>query len=63
MATQTTQEIRKLYRLSLEMADLVEEILESRGEYNKEFLEGLERSFTDAKAGRVKKINSLVDLT
>jgi hypothetical protein len=43
------------------MADLAEEILESRGEYSKEFLQSLEKSFQDEKVGRVRKINSLAD--
>ena len=63
MVTQTTQEIHKLYKLSLKMADLAEEILESRGKYSKEFLEALEESFQDEREGRIKKINSLADLS
>ena len=62
MATQANKEIRKLYRLSLEMADLAEDILESRGEYSKEFLEGLHRSLADENTGKTRKINSLADL-
>jgi len=62
MPTSTPQEIHKLYALSLQMADLAEEILESRGQYSKEFLRSLKRSLADEKAGRVRKINSLADL-
>jgi hypothetical protein len=62
MANANTQEIHKLYKLSLDMADLAEDILESRGEYSDEFLSSLKKSLADEKTGKVRKINSLSDL-
>lgn len=58
----STQEATRLLELSLEMADLAERALESRGAYGPDFVRGLERSFKEKEAGRVKKINSLADL-
>lgn len=53
------EELTKLYKLSTEMADLTETLLEDKGAYNKEFVRGLKVSIASKK---VKKIDSLSDL-
>ncbi len=58
----STKEANRLLELSLEIADLAEQTLESRGAYSKEFTEGLERSIKESKSGKVKKISSLSEL-
>lgn len=58
----SSNELQRLFRLSLEIADIAEDILESRGAYSKEFLSGLKKSLKDAREGKVKKIKSLSEL-
>ncbi|MBI2577486.1 MAG: hypothetical protein HYV77_01430 [Candidatus Wildermuthbacteria bacterium] len=67
MAQQTSnyipsKEAHRLFELGLELADLAEDILESRGAYSKEFSQGLKRSLREARTGKTRKINSLSDL-
>lgn len=70
-ATQTIQsktitlksdEVKRLFALSSELADYTERILEESGEYTNEFRNGLEQSLQEADNGMVKQISSLNDL-
>lgn len=56
------RELRRLFKLSLEIADIAEDILELQGAYKKEFLHGLEKSLKEVKKGKVRKIESLFEL-
>lgn len=56
------QKIRRLYQLTSELEDLLEEILESEKFYKKKFLKGLYRSLKEAKQGKLKEIKSLREL-
>lgn len=72
MTTQTTiknsdiafrpSQIKKIFDLSLNLADLAEELLEGSAQYSKEFIKGIRKSEKDFKAGRIKKIKSFRDL-
>jgi hypothetical protein len=53
---------QKLLRLSTELSDVVEDILEDQGAYKPEFVEGLNISIRQAQAGKLFKIKSLDDL-
>jgi hypothetical protein len=56
------QEVECLLRVGVEFMDTVESILESRGAYNQEFLDGLQLSSDQAKKNKLKKIGSLAEL-
>jgi hypothetical protein len=58
-----TKEIREFCKLSLKMADLAEDILESKGDYSKEFVQGVEASLEDERDGKVRKIDTLTNLS
>ena len=53
------KELTKIYKLSTEMSDLAENMLEATSAYNKGFVRGLKTSLSSKK---VKKINSLSEL-
>ncbi|MBI3588958.1 MAG: hypothetical protein HY093_00890 [Candidatus Liptonbacteria bacterium] len=55
-------EVRKLFLVSSNLTDLLEDILESKGEYSTEFLSGLKKSLNEFKSGKVFRINSLSNL-
>ncbi len=48
-----------MFRISADLADMLEDILESRGNYSPEFLKGLKLSLKQAKIGKSQKVNSL----
>ena len=54
--------IRRLFDVGSEVTELAEEFLEELGEYNPEFLLGLEKSVRESKSGKLKKIKLLKDL-
>lgn len=56
------QKVRKIFDLSIYLADLAEELLEEKAYYSKEFITGLRRAEKDFREGRVKKLKSLRDL-
>ena len=56
------KKIRRLFDVGSEVTELAEEVLEEIGEYNREFLVGLQKSVKEAKNGKLKKIKSLKDL-
>lgn len=58
----SSRELHRLFELSLEIADITEDILELQSAYKKEFLRGLEKSLKEAKKGKTKKIDSLFEL-
>ena len=57
------QEALRLFRASADLMDAMEEILESRGAYGREFVRGLSISLQEMKQGKLRKINSLGDLS
>lgn len=56
------REVEKLFRLTYQIVDFSEDVLEKQQLYKKEFLRGLKRSVSDAKIGKLTKIESLIDL-
>lgn len=60
--TLKTKEVGRLFYLGLELAELAEKILESKGAYTKEFTRGLKSSLRESRLRQVKKIASLADL-
>lgn len=54
-----TKEAQQLIRMSIELANTLDDILEKHTSYSKKFLRGLEISLTQAKAAKLKKITSL----
>ena len=61
--TLNLDEVRRLFRLSAELADVTEDILEQQGAYSEEFLSGLSRSLQEAREGNLRTVNSLADLS
>ncbi|MFH1145775.1 MAG: hypothetical protein V1707_02320 [bacterium] len=57
-----SQELRRLFGLTSELNDLLEDVLEEKGMYRKEFLQGLWRSAREAKIGKVTKVRRIADL-
>ena len=57
--TLAPKEAYRLFRISADLADMLEDILESRGNYSPEFLKGLKLSLKQAKIGKSQKVNSL----
>ncbi len=55
-------ETRRLFSVVSGLADSLEDILESRGDYNSEFLSGLSKSLSELKSGKTFKISSLSNL-
>ena len=55
-------ETRRLLAISWQLSDMLEDALEEHRGYTKEFLQGLEKSLKNARAGKVVRINSLRDL-
>ena len=56
------KKIRRLFEVGSEITELAEDVLEELGEYNQEFLKGLNKSVQEAKQGKLKKIKLLKDL-
>lgn len=56
------KEAYKIFRMSVDLADAMEEILENSGRYSAEFAKGLNVSFKQAGSGKLKRIASLKDL-
>lgn len=56
------REFQELASASARLSDLVEDILERKGAYKKEFLRGLKQSLREAKRGKLKPVNSILDL-
>ena len=56
-------EIQRLFFASSVLTDVIEDILESRGEYSKEFLNGLKKSFKEVTEGKITEIASLKELS
>lgn len=61
-APPSTNQIRRFFELSLEMAELSEALLEEQGAYSKKFLTGLKGSLTEQREGRLRQIESLAEL-
>jgi len=60
--TISIKEIKKIHDLSAQLSEFTEDLLESQGAYSDEFIQGLERSLEEARAGKTKRIKSLSDL-
>ncbi|OGE81030.1 MAG: hypothetical protein A3H72_03705 [Candidatus Doudnabacteria bacterium RIFCSPLOWO2_02_FULL_48_8] len=56
------KEAYRLFRISNDLSDAVEDILESHGSYGEEFLKGLRVSFKQTRLGKFRKINSLMEI-
>ncbi len=56
------KEAYRLFRISNDLADTLEDILESHGSFSQEFLKGLELSFKQARSSKLKKTNSLKEI-
>lgn len=56
------KEMQRLFFASCVLTDVIEDILESRGEYSKEFLNGLKKSFKEVREGKITEIASLKEL-
>jgi hypothetical protein len=57
-----SQELRRLFAISSEISDLIENLFEQRAEYGEEFLRGLRKSLQEARQGKLYPVNSLRDL-
>lgn len=51
--------IKKIFDLSVALAEVTEDILEEGGNYGDEFLAGLKKSLREARAGKLTRITSL----
>lgn len=60
--TLAPREVEKLFSMSTQLADLLEDILEARMEFKPEFLRSLKKALKEARAGKVKKVESLAEL-
>ena len=56
------KEAYRLFHLSSEMAEALEDVLESRAGYSREFMRGLVRAHKQAARRDLKKIKSLAEL-
>ncbi|MBI4598760.1 hypothetical protein HY734_01015 [Candidatus Uhrbacteria bacterium] len=56
------KELRRVFKMSTALVDLVESILEDTNNFKQEFTRGLRTSLKQVKKGNVKKIESLSDL-
>ncbi|MBI4437964.1 hypothetical protein HY631_03380 [Candidatus Uhrbacteria bacterium] len=63
MQTITTQQkLRHIYRASIDLADLVEDLLEKTSDFDPKFLTGLQRSIKEVDKGKTRKVGSLLEL-
>lgn len=53
------QDAYRLFKVSTELADTLENILETHGAYSSEFVRGLTLSFKQADSGKLKKVRSI----
>ncbi len=56
------EEAQRLFGVSLELADLMEDLLERNAKFSKEFTFGLRKSLNQVSKGETSSINSLKDL-
>lgn len=54
--------IKRLYKLSTELSELSEDLLEDLGYFSDEFVRGIQRSLKEARQGKLTKIESLLEL-
>lgn len=55
-------ELYRLFLMSSELADSLEDILEEKSKYSRQFIQRLEKSLEQARQGKAQKINSLKEL-
>jgi len=60
--TLASKEAYKIFKISAELADTMEDVLEDHAQYNPEFITGLKLSLKQARSGKLKKIKSLKGL-
>lgn len=53
------QDAYRLFKVSTELADTLENILETHGAYSNEFVQGLALSFKQVDNGKLKKVRSI----
>ena len=56
------KEVYEIFCMSATLADRMEDILESYGAYQKDFLRDLTRSMKEARDGKLMKVDSLLEL-
>jgi hypothetical protein len=54
--------IREIHKISSNLADLTEDILEERASFNPNFIKGLNVALKEVKTGKAKKAGSLMEL-
>lgn len=55
-------QLRKLFSLSLNLADIAEELLEENAQYSKEFVKRIRKSEKEFKEGKIKELKSFKEL-
>jgi hypothetical protein len=60
--TVTQLKLRRIFRASLNLANLVEDILERSGDFDPVFQKGLRRSIKEATQGKTRTVRSLREL-
>lgn len=55
-------QLRKLFSLSLNLADIAEELLEENAQYSKEFVKRIKKSEKEFKEGKIKELKSFKEL-
>jgi hypothetical protein len=58
----TKKELHRIFQASVDLADLIEDLLERSGDFSPEFLSGLHRSIKEAASGKTRRIESLKNL-
>jgi hypothetical protein len=56
------KEAGRLFKIANDFSDAIENFLESKGSYSREFLADLKLSIKQAKAGNLRKITSLAEI-
>jgi len=57
------KDLTHIYHLSTELTEFMESFFEKNNGYQNEFIKGLKKSVSEARSKKLKKINSLADLT
>jgi len=57
-----TKERRRLARMGLQLAELVDDFVESTAEYHPSFLQDLDQSMQEIASGKGRRLTSLKDL-
>lgn len=60
--TLAPKEAYRLFKVTTDLADTLEDIMEVHGSYSPEFLKGLKVSIKQAQTGKLKSLKTLKDL-